>query len=74
MRNPFAAFLNSMFKTTTHSQPWGQGKHRNARSGGGNTDIDLAKFCSRPLKDVREHHPTQAERNLRRNRRQRIAR
>ena len=54
----------------------GHGKHRGGLTGGGSQRMRVAKFLSRPLTKTypREHHPTQAERNRRRNRRQRIAR
>jgi hypothetical protein len=50
-----------------------KGRHWRGRSGGGDTSMRIAKFLSRRVLE-REHHPTQAERNQRRNKRQRIAR
>ncbi len=56
----------------------GQAWHRPSRrthqfTGGGNTDGKPAKFLSRRIIE-RTYHPSQADRNRRRNRRQQIAR
>jgi len=74
-RSPWSSLLMHLGKFgRTSPVEWDiKGRHARGRSGGGDTSMRLAKHRSVRVLE-REFHPTQAERNKRRNRRQQIDR